>query len=101
MNNQLKNNDRITVGDTVFLFTLAQPAPNTAEPPAASAPLPVAPQTTPTTTNKNTPLWVLVGCMAVVIITLLLIAAILLGLLIGRAQWIEVTPLLWPVMALL
>jgi hypothetical protein len=99
---RLKDNDRITVGDTVFLFTLTQPAPDIIEPPLLPPPLPsVLPHAAATpSTGRNIPLWVLIGCMVLVIMALLFIAAILLGLLIGRAQLIEVTPLL-PVMALL
>jgi hypothetical protein len=103
---RLQDNDRITVGDTVFLFTLAQPTPDVAEPPlplppAAPPVLPHVATSAPTTTSKNMPLWVIIGCMALVIMTLLFIAAILLGLLIGRTQLIEVMPLVLLVMALL
>ncbi|NJN98027.1 MAG: hypothetical protein HC875_30085, partial [Anaerolineales bacterium] len=36
--------------------------------------------------ENSTPLWVLLGCMAVVIITLLFILALVLGLYMGSSQ---------------
>lgn len=92
---RLKHHDRLTLGDTIFLFTLGQPdlsAPP--DRPAAAMPLPAAALASPPAMppmagllpENSTPLWVLLGCMAVVIITLLFILALVLGLYMGSSQ---------------
>lgn len=88
---RLKDNDRVSIGDTTFLYTFSQPDPATLERPLPpvppSPPQPIAPANTPSMlTSTNLPLWVIVGCMALIIIVLLVIAAVLFGLFIGRTQ---------------
>ncbi len=91
---RLKHHDRLTLGDTTFLFTVGQPdltAPP--EPPAAAGPVPspvvfppLAPPATTFLSPTNTPIWVLLGCMALLIIVLLFVLALLLGLFMGSSQ---------------
>ncbi len=92
---RLKHHDRLTVGDTTFLFTVGQPdlttppdrsTPAPPLPPAAAAVQPAAPPAIPFLAETHTPIWVLVGCMALVIITLLFVLALLLGLFMGSSQ---------------
>lgn len=90
---RLKHNDRLTVGDTTFLFTIGQPDLATLEhsaspPPPASASLsqPPSPATTGPSADNNTPIWIVIGCMAVVIIALLFVLALVLGLYVGSGQ---------------
>ena len=91
---RLKSHDKMTIGDTTFLFTFAPVdhdqvdpdiekapnvlAPSPPSPPSSSLVLPVA--------NQIQPLWLVLGCMGLVIITLLLVLALLFGLFIGRGQ---------------
>ncbi len=85
---RLKNNDRIGIGDTIFLFTVDQPDPNLLEsappPPPISHPQPTS--GTPTFSWNPSSIWVLIGCMALIIIGLLFIMAVLMGLFIGRTD---------------
>jgi hypothetical protein len=93
---RLKHNDRLTVGDTTFLFTIGQPdltapperpAPaSSVSPPAAAVFPPLSPPAGPFLAEAHTPIWVLVGCMALVIIALLFVLALLLGLFMGSSQ---------------
>lgn len=92
---RLKHHDRLTLGDTTFLFTIGQPdlstpperpAPALPVSPAAAVAQPTAPPTTPFLAEAHTPIWVLVGCMALVIIALLFVLALLLGLYMGSSQ---------------
>lgn len=84
---RLKNNDRLTLGDTTFLFSQGQPdlaafdrpvppAPVLPPRPAASTPALALPQ-------NNTPIWVVLGCMALLILVLLLALVLLLGVYVG------------------
>jgi predicted component of type VI protein secretion system len=89
---RLKNNDRIGIGDTTFLFTVDEPDPNLLES-APSPPRPPISHPQPATgvpvLSGNAPsVWVLIGCMALIIIGLLFIMAVLMGLFIGRADLI-------------
>jgi len=86
---RLKNNDRIGIGDTTFLFTVDEPDPNLLE----AAPPPVVPISHPQSSSDatafswNAPsIWVLIGCMALIIIGLLFIMAVLMGLFIGSTN---------------
>jgi hypothetical protein len=96
---RLKDRDRISVGDTTFLFTTSQPTPNAFEHPASSLPAPSSPRPvvsslSPSIAGNNTSIWILVGCMVLIIIALLFIVAVLLGLFIGNSQivgWVNVT----------
>ncbi|MBE7549854.1 MAG: FHA domain-containing protein [Anaerolineales bacterium] len=95
---RLKHHDRLTLGDTTFLFTIGQPdltpppehpAPAPPVPPAATAFPPLAPPAAPAApflAEAHMPIWVLVGCMALVIIALLFVLALLLGLFMGSSQ---------------
>lgn len=99
---RLKHHDRLTVGDTIFLFSIGQPdltappersAPASPLPAAALASQPIAPPPSSFLAETNTPIWVLVGCMGLVIITLLFVLALLLGLYMGSSQvlgWVAV-----------
>lgn len=82
---RLKDKDRLTIGDTTFLFTNRPPDAQVA--PAPSAPSAAAsrdPVSTPDSNNR--PIWMIIGCMAVVIILLLVVVALLLGIFVGRGQ---------------
>lgn len=92
---RLKHNDRVTLGDTIFLFTIGQPdltapperpAPAAPVPPAVPASPPAAPPANTFLSEINAPIWVLVGCMGLVIIALLFVLALLLGLYMGSSQ---------------
>jgi hypothetical protein len=96
---RLKDRDRISVGDTTFLFTTSQPTSDAFEHPASSLPAPSSPRPvvsslSPSIAGNNTSIWILVGCMVLIIIALLFIVAVLLGLFIGNSQivgWVNVT----------
>jgi hypothetical protein len=91
---RLKSHDKVTIGDTTFLFTFTPVDHDQDDPdiekasdvltpgpvllPGSGLQLPVA--------NQIQPLWLILGCMGLVIITLLLILALLFGLFIGRGQ---------------
>jgi hypothetical protein len=88
---RLKNNDRLGIGDTTFLFTTSQPDPNAVDPPwSPSFPVTpsrsVSPSLAPAIVSGETSIWVLVGCLALIIIALLFLVAVLLGLFMGRTQ---------------
>ena len=87
---RLKNNDRIGIGDTTFLFTDDEPDPNLLEsapsPPPISYPQPAV--STPALSWNGYSIWALIGCMALIIIGLLFIMAVLMGLFIGRTNLI-------------
>ena len=96
---RLKDRDKISVGDTTFLFTTSQPNPDAFEHPSPSLPSPSSPRPVVSglgpsiAGNNNTSIWMLVGCMVLIIIALLFIVAVLLGLFIGNSQivgWINV-----------
>jgi hypothetical protein len=98
---RLKDRDKISVGDTTFLFTTSQPDPDAPEHslPSLSSPSPprlpiIASSLGPSLAGNNTSIWILVGCMILIIIALLFIVAVLLGLFIGNSQivgWVNVT----------
>jgi predicted component of type VI protein secretion system len=91
---RLKDNDRISVGDTTFLFTTSQPEPDAGDipspPPSPPAPSlayqPAASGLSPTVPGNNNSIWLMIGCMALLIIALLFFIAVLLGLFIGRTE---------------
>lgn len=89
---RLKQHDRLLLGDTTFLFTLGLPEVAALEKPVLSAPAPpvqavIQPLLNPTPANNNNmSIWVIFGCMAVVILGLLLILALVLGLYMGSNQ---------------
>jgi hypothetical protein len=89
---RLKHHDRLTLGDTIFLFTIGQPDLTALErpvtPPISQVPLlqPAASSPMASLSNTNTPIWVLIGCLAVIIIALLFVLALMLGLYMGSSQ---------------
>ena len=87
---RLKNNDRIGIGDTTFLFTVDEPDPNLLEATPSPVVAPIShpqPASNAAAVSWNAPsIWVLIGCMALIIIGLLFIMAVLMGLFIGRTN---------------
>jgi hypothetical protein len=88
---RLRHQDKITLGDTTFLFTSSRPDPTTIEriEPGAAALGPASPPVTtpqPFLAGDNRPVWLVIGCMAVAIIALLIILALMFGLFLGRGQ---------------
>lgn len=90
---RLKDKDHITVGDTHFLFSVSEPDPNAIEPIAFSKPknssppvIPSAPSIAMPATFNDKSMWVLVGCLGLIIVSLLLILAVMIGLFFGRGQ---------------
>jgi hypothetical protein len=89
---RLKDKDRISLGDTTFIFTVQSPDSNLVSQPVlfparpAAAPS-IAPTPAPAATLSfaSKPLWMLIGCLGLTIVGLLLTLAVLLGLFIGRA----------------
>jgi hypothetical protein len=86
---RLKDRDRISVGDTNFIFTFQSPDSGFISQPAILPPTPSAPvypqnsvSGSPTLLN-NRPLWLLVGCLGLAVVGLLLTLALLVGLFIG------------------
>ncbi len=86
---RLHNNDKIGLGDNVFLFTTSRPDPTTLEQ-SVPAHAVAAPTQSPTSqipiplfSNTNLPIWVVIGCMAAAIMTLLIILALMFGLFLG------------------
>jgi pSer/pThr/pTyr-binding forkhead associated (FHA) protein len=86
---RLKHQDRLTLGDTTFLFTIGQPELTTLEPamlPLAS-PLSISqPAALPTAGQNNRLLLGVLSCMALLILFLLLALALLLGLIVGSSS---------------
>ena len=92
---RLKNNDKIRFGDTTFIFTTA-PLAGEAQlfPVPGSAPVSAPPANPPPSRQFSAPLlsggspsiWVIIGCMALLIVALLLLVAGLLGVFVGRTQ---------------
>ena len=88
---RLRHQDKITLGDTTFLFTSSRPDPTTIErsPLAAATPgvTPPAVAASPSfLSGDNRPVWLVIGCMAVAIIALMIILALMFGLFLGRGQ---------------
>jgi hypothetical protein len=95
---RLQENDHLTLGDTHFLFTHKQP-----EPQAISLPVAPVPAAGPAFSSSSglpqnaQPIWVTVGCMALIIVALLVVVALLLGVFVGRSQFFGlVAVLFWP-----
>jgi hypothetical protein len=89
---RLKDRDQIRVGDTHFLFTTIEPAPAQMQPlPVSAAPnvFPPAPAPNASVTISSYDgrlIWILVGCLALIIVGLLIVVATLLGMFLGRGQ---------------
>ena len=68
---RLHNNDKIGLGDNVFLFTTSRPDPTTIEQsvPAQAVGAPTQSPTSqipiPLFSNTNMPVWVVIGCMGI------------------------------------
>ena len=95
---RLKHHDRLTLGDTIFLFTIGQPDLAALERPApplisqVPLPQPAAPPQMVRLSDTNTPIWILIGCLAVIIIALLFVLALMLGLYMGSNQGLGLAP---------
>ena len=90
--NPLKDKDRLSVGDTNFLFTTSKPDFDAVIPlpstPASRAPSRLT-ASNPSIINveqNNKALWILVICLGLIIVLLLLMLTTVLGILIGRSQ---------------
>jgi hypothetical protein len=89
---RLHHNDKVRLGDTTFLFTASRPAAVTLSEPipagAVASPSPSQPllQTPiPVFSSNNTPIWVVIGCMAIAILALLIILALMFGWFLGQS----------------
>jgi hypothetical protein len=93
---RLKNNDKISFGDTIFVFTTTQPSSDAVFSPVPSASVPLASPVAPRVSgpsisiaplnNTSFPMWTIVGCMGLIIIALLFMVAVLLGIFVGQNQ---------------
>ncbi|RME79177.1 MAG: FHA domain-containing protein [Chloroflexi bacterium] len=81
---RLFNQDKITLGDTIFVFSTTLPDPDTVIPaePARIEPVPASGYHA--LADSNTPIWVAIGCMAAAIVVLLIILAVMFGLYLGQ-----------------
>jgi pSer/pThr/pTyr-binding forkhead associated (FHA) protein len=89
---RLKNMDQIGIGDTSFLFTTSLPTAQLTSEPGF---LPARPAAQLSSQNSipiamfpldNKPLWMVIGCLGLMVVALLLILALVLGLFIGSNQ---------------
>jgi pSer/pThr/pTyr-binding forkhead associated (FHA) protein len=82
---RLKHHDRFTLGDTEFLFSTSAPTLDKLNDgqPMKIDPSRVVLAGTPILPTDNRPIWLLFGCMALLIFALLLALAMLFGLFIG------------------
>lgn len=88
---RLKDKDRVAIGDTTFLFTTSLPTSGLIDSP--SLPVNPAPQAISRNLTSSAalaleqkPLWVLVGCLGLMVVGLLLVVALMLGLFLGSSQ---------------
>lgn len=97
---RLKHNDRFVIGDTTFLYTVTPPNPQD-----VYAPPPMPPQVASPQAGRYSPgllplnsgqarFWLVIGCLALVIVSLLVVLALLFGLFIGRSALIGLIPFL-------
>jgi predicted component of type VI protein secretion system len=98
---RLKDMDRITVGDTQFLFNTSAASPHAAIGPQPASAVPIslarsptqdAPSLLPSINDRS--IWLVVGCLALVIVGLLLMLAVLLGVYLGSGQVVGVVSLI-------
>jgi hypothetical protein len=89
---RLHHNDKVRLGDTTFLFTTSRPEAITLNEPIpagpAAAPSPSQPLTQtpiPALSGSNTPIWAVIGCMAVAILFLLVLLALMFGWFLGQS----------------
>ena len=87
---RLKDKDRISLGDTSFIFTTSLPDSKAVEQLVSSTPslsVQIPSSNPPSLSSLNTPTsWILVGCLGLIIVGLLLILALVFGLFIGSRQ---------------
>jgi hypothetical protein len=88
---RLHHNDKVRLGDTTFLFTASRPELVTLSEAipsgAVASPSPSQPllqNSIPVFSSNNTPIWLVIGCMAVAILALLVILALMFGWFLGR-----------------
>lgn len=85
---RLHHHDRVSLGDTRFVFSTIQPDPATFEMPvslpARSPGQAEAQSTFGSFFSNNYPFWLAIGCMALAIVALLVILALMAGLFLGR-----------------
>ncbi len=96
---RLKDKDRITVGDTTFLFSTDISSAELAlmsDSNASAASLPVYLPQPQNSKPINNPIWLLIGCLGLVIVGLLIILAAALGLFLGSSQIIGAL-LIWQI----
>jgi len=93
---RLHHEDKIRLGDAIFLFVLGSTMPETFDRPQAAAASPVQAvldASIPSMVKDSQPIWLIIGCMAAAIVALLLILAIMFGLFLGRSQFLGL--MLW------
>ena len=98
---RLKDKDQIKIGDTHFFFSITMPDQDDIDqilvPPSVVTPQP-QPQEPPsmiaTANPDNKSIWMLVGCLGLIIVGLLLVLAVIVGLFLGRGQ-LATSELLW------
>lgn len=87
---RLKHHDRIVLGDTEFLFSTSPPnldKLNESWRPSVSPQRVVGGgPSVPYLGSDNRTIWALVGCMALIIVVLLVVLALIFGLFVGRLQ---------------
>lgn len=97
---RLKHNDRFVIGDTTFLYTSTPPNPQdvyTPPPvPSPAASLRAGDYTRNPLSmemdSRQARFWLVIGCLALVIVALLIVLAMLFGLFIGRSQLLGLVP---------
>jgi hypothetical protein len=88
---RLHHQDKVRLGDTTFLFTTSRPDSITLNEPlpagALAAPSPSQPRQSsiPVFSSNNTPIWAVIGCMAVAILFLLIVLALMFGWFLGQS----------------
>ncbi len=88
---RLKHSDKILLGDTEFLFSTSAPNLDLLNQ-GQAAPLNVPPVAIPGTSVTlfglgSGSVWLLVGCLAMIVVALLLALVLLLGVFVGRMQF--------------
>lgn len=97
---RLNDKDHIKIGDTHFFFTTTPPDPEAINQIVVSPPN-LAPQSPSQDSLFAMPalnyrsIWMLIGCLGLIIVGLLLVLAVIVGLFLGRGQVSAVPELLW------
>lgn len=100
---RLHHHDKVRLGDTTFLFTtsrpeaatLSEPLPSGAIAASPSPSQPPLPGSIPAFSGNNTPIWAVIGCMAVAILLLLVLLALMFGWFLGRGGQAGVVMMWW------